>query len=257
MAEDGAVDLVRQVRAHLESLRAAGVLFVPRGPALAPLRVVAPRVATAVVATQGADTPRSEDPHETRRRELTVLAAEVAACDKCSELFSTRTQTVFGTGPLDAGVAFVGEAPGPDEDAQGEPFVGKGGLLLGRIIAACGFTRDSVYLFNVIKCRPPKNRRPTNAECGNCRDYFRRQFELVKPKHVVALGALAARLLTGRNEPLSALRGKLHEYRGVPLVCTHHPDDMEKDATGKLKPETWEDMKLLLRTMGRDVPSAK
>ena len=257
MAEDGTVDLVRQVRAHLESLRAAGVLFVPRGPALAPLRVVAPRVATAVVATLGADAPRSEDPHETRRRELTVLAAEVAACDRCSELFSTRLQTVFGTGPLDAAVAFVGEAPGPDEDAQGEPFVGKGGQLLGRIIAACGFTRDSVYLFNVIKCRPPKNRRPTNAECGNCRDYFRRQFELVKPKHVVALGALAARLLTGRNEPLSALRGKLHEDRGVPLVCTHHPDDMEKDATGKLKPETWEDMKLLLRTMGRDVPSAK
>jgi uracil-DNA glycosylase len=249
MSADGSIDLVRQVRAHLESLRAAGVLFVPRGEAIAvPVRVAAPRV-TAAPAVVRAEPP--VDPLEARRRELTVLAAEVAACDKCSELFSTRTAPVFGTGPLDAEVAFVGEAPGSAEDAQGEPFVGMGGQLLGRIIAACGFTRDSVYLLNVIKCRPPKNRTPTNAECVNCRDYFRRQFELVKPKHLVALGAFAARLLTGRNAPLSALRDKLHEYRGVPLVCTHHPDDIEKDKTGKLKPETWEDLKLLLQKMGR------
>jgi uracil-DNA glycosylase family 4 len=172
-------------------------------------------------------------------------------------LFSTRTQTVFGTGPLDAEIAFVGQAPGPDEDAQGEPFVGKGGQLLSRIIGACGFTRDSVYLFNAIKCRPPKNRTPTNAECANCRDFFRRQFELVNPKHLVALGSLAAKLLSSQNAPLSALRGKVHTYRGVPLVCTHHPDDIVKDTTDKLKPETWEDMKLLLSTMGRAVPGAK
>lgn len=252
MSENGVIDLVRQVRAHLESLRAAGVLLVPRGPAIAPRRVATPQptVAPAVAAPEA-------NPLETRHRELTVLAAEVAACDKCSELFSTRLQTVFGTGPLDPEVAFVGEAPGSDEDAQGEPFVGKGGQLLGRIIAACGFVRDSVYLFNAIKCRPPKNRTPTNGECANCRDYFRRQFELVKPKQVVALGTLAARLLSGRNEPLSVLRGTVHSYRGVPLVCTHHPDDVEKDTTGKLKPETWEDMKLLLRTMGRSVPTPK
>ena len=254
MADDGVVDLVRQVRAHLESLRAAGVLFVPRGPALAPLPVVAPSVTAPMVAPQGADAPRSGEPLETRRRELTLLAAEVAACDRCSELFSTRLQTVFGAGPLDAAVAFVGAAPGPDEDAQGEPFVGKGGQLLGRIIAACGFTRDSVYLLNAIKCRPPRNRAPTMTECGNCRDFFRRQFELVKPKHVVALGLTASKLLAGKNAPLAELRGTVYEYRGVPLVCTHHPDDVGADATGKLKPETWEDMKLLLRAMGRDVP---
>ena len=236
MAEDGTIDLVQQVRAHLESLRAAGVLLVPRGPAIAPRRVMAPAatVAPAVVAPE----PEA-DPLETRRRELTVLAAEVAGCGKCSELFSTRSQTVFGTGPLDAEVAFVGEAPGPAEDAQGEPFVGKGGQLLGRIIAACGFTRDSVYLLNVIKCRPPKNRTPTNGECANCRDYFRRQFELVRPKHFVALGDLAVRLLSGQKESLPALRGTVHSYRGVPLVCTHHPDDMEKDTTGRLRPEIW------------------
>ena len=181
----------------------------------------------------------------------------MAACDRCSELFSTRLQTVFGTGPLDAEVAFVGEAPGSDEDAQGEPFVGKGGQLLGRIIAACGFTREHAYLMNAIKCRPPKNRTPTVAECANCRDYFRRQFELVKPKHIVALGQFVSRLLSGQNETLAALRGTVHQYRGVPLICTHHPDDIEKDKTGKLKRETWDDMKLLLSAMDRDVPGNK
>jgi DNA polymerase len=246
----GSIDLVQQLRAHLESLQAAGVLFVPRG-APVPLRL-APQ--PAAVVQPAVEVP--VDPLESRRRELTTLAAEVEACTKCSELFSTRTQTVFGIGPLDADVAFVGPAPGPDEDAQGEPFVGKGGQLLGRIIAACGFTRDSVYLLNAIKCRPPKNRTPSNTECANCRDYFRRQFELVNPKHLVALGPLVSKLLTGQNASLATLRGKVHQYRGVPLICTHHPDDILKDSD-RLKPEAWEDMKLLLRTMGRQVPGAK
>lgn len=258
MAVDGPIDLVQQVRAHLESLQAAGVVLVPRG---APIAVPQLRLVPAgegsepklVAVTDEAPV----DPLDARRRELEVLAAEVAACDKCSELFSTRTQTVFGAGPLDPEVAFVGDAPGPDEDARGEPFVGKGGQLLGRIIGACGFTHDRVYLLNAIKCRPPRNRTPTNAECANCRDFFRRQFELVKPRVVVALGQFVSRLLSGKNAPLADLRGAVHQYRGVPLVCTHHPDDIERDATGRLKRETWDDMKLLLREMGRDVPGAK
>lgn len=244
------LDLTQQIRAHLESLQTAGVLFIP-GVAHLPLRVV-PREATAVPAEV---IPAPIDALETRRQELAILAREVAACDRCSELFSTRTQPVFGTGPLDAEVAFVGAAPGSDEDAQGEPFVGKGGQLLGRIIAACGFTRESVYLFNAIKCRPPKSRLPTSTECANCREFFRRQFDQVKPKYLVALGEFAARLFTAQKGSLAELRGKVHEYRGVPLICTHHPDDVEKDK--RLKPETWEDMKLLLRTMGREIPAAK
>ncbi len=248
---DGSIDLVQQVRSHLESLRAAGVLFVPRGEALvhAPLRVVAKQADVAPVVA-----PEQEDPLETRQRELEVLRAEVAACDKCSELFATRLQTVFGTGPLDAEVAFVGEAPGSGEDAQGEPFVGKSGHLLRRIIAACQLPASREYLFNIIKCRPPKNRPTTTTECANCRDFFRRQFDLVKPKYVVALGLTASKLLTQKGGALSGLRGQVHEYRGVPLVCTHHPNDIENDETGQLKRETWDDMKLLLRTMGREVP---
>ncbi|MFM8274085.1 MAG: uracil-DNA glycosylase family protein [Gemmata sp.] len=188
---------------------------------------------------------------------LEVLRDEVAACDKCSELFATRHQTVFGTGPLDAELAFVGDAPGSSEDEQGEPFAGPAGQLLGRIIAACGFTRDRVYLFNAIKCRPPKNRAPTPDECASCRDFFRRQFELVKPRHLFAMGHFVSRLLTGQNAPLAELRSRVHEYRGVPLICTHHPNDIEKDGTGKLKAETGLDMRLLLATMGREVPGAK
>jgi DNA polymerase len=247
---DGPVDLRSQVRRHLESLQAAGVLFVPGGAPL-PLAVRTQPVSAA------AQPEPPADPLETRRRELATLAAEVAKCDRCTELFSTRMNPVFGAGPLDAEVVFVGAAPGPDEDAQGEPFVGKGGQLLGRIIAACHFTRASVYLCNIIKCRPPKNRAPTISECANCRDFFRRQFELVKPKYVVALGEFTSRLLTGQKAALRALRGKVHTYREVPLVCTHHPDEIEKDATGASKRETWDDMKLLLKTMGREVASGQ
>ena len=180
MPTGDSVDLRQQLRAHLESLETAGVLFVPRGTPVA-RRLASQQIEAPVHAPE-----MPADPLESRRRELATLATDITTCDKCSELFSTRSQTVFGVGPLDPEVAFVGPAPGPEEDAQGEPFVGKGGVLLGRILAACGFTHNSVYLFNAIKCRPPKNRTPTNAECANCRDFFRRQFELVKPKHLVA-----------------------------------------------------------------------
>lgn len=247
---EGPIDLVKQVRAHLDSLAAAGLLFVPRG---APL-VIASRAAQPAPAAAEPQPP-AEDPRETRVRALAVLRAEVEACDKCSELFGTRTQTVFGTGPLDPEVLFVGDAPGSAEDAQGEPFVGSGGQLLRRIIAACQLPSAQEYLVNITKCRTPKNRAPTRAECANCRDFFVRQFELVRPKFVVALGRVAANLLTRTTVPLADLRGQVHDYRGVPLVCTHHPNDIENNE--RLKRETWEDMKLLLREMGREVPGGR
>jgi uracil-DNA glycosylase len=247
MTEGRSDDLRSQVRKHLESLQAAGVLFLPRG-----VRVERPSAVQSVEGLHVAvGAEPVADPLGARRHELTLLAGEVERCDRCSELYSTRTQTVFGTGPLDAELAFVGHAPGSDEDAQGEPFAGKGGELLSRIIGACGFTRDSVYLFNVIKCRPPKNRAPSDGECANCRAFFDRQFDLVRPKHLVALGPFASRWLT--DNPKGKLRGTVHSYRGVPLVCTHHPDDIVKDASDTKKRETWEDMKLMLRTMGRTV----
>jgi DNA polymerase len=254
---DAPTDLARQLRLHLDSLRAAGVLFVPRGEPLV------------IASTQGADAPRSEpepppDPLAVRRHELTVLAAEVEACDRCPELFSTRTQTVFGVGPIDAEVAFVGEAPGGDEDKAGEPFVGKAGQLLTRIINACGFRREDVYIFNMAKCRPPgaagsgsANRQPTPEECANCRPFFDRQLDLVRPKHLVALGNIPAKALLNTSTGITRLRGKMYDYRGVPLLCTFHPSYLLRDESGERKRDVWEDMKLLLRTMGREVPPVK
>jgi DNA polymerase len=272
MSSDNTIDIVPQLRAHLESLRAAGVMFVPRVSPDAPLRVAAnqdepvsvaapPDVMPSLFEEAPAAVPDSPD---TRRHALRVLAAEVEKCDRCAELFSTRTQTVFGVGTIDPPVAFVGEAPGGDEDRQGEPFVGKAGQLLTRIINACGFKRDEVYIFNILKCRPPgaagsgsSNRQPKPEECENCRPYFDRQFDLVKPKHVVALGATAAKNLLNTSTGIGKLRGKVYQFRGVPLICTFHPSALLRDDSGQYKRDCWEDMKLLLRTMGRPVPEVK
>lgn len=243
------IDITRQLRAHLESLRAAGVLFVPRGEPLtiAPAQPVVETAAPVAVS----------DPTAERRRELTVLAEEVSKCQRCESLFSTRTQTVFGVGPIDPDVAFVGEAPGADEDRQGEPFVGKAGQLLTRIITGSGFQRENVYIFNTLKCRPPGNRTPTTEEGANCRPFFDRQFDLIRPKHLVALGGVAAKALLQTTTGITRLRGKLYEYRGVPLICTFHPSALLRDDSGNMKRDVWEDMKLLLRTMGRPIPEVK
>ena len=260
MARNEPINLTRQLRFHLESLRAAGVLFVPRGEPLKfhalPLQQEAASVTIPVPAPMAAPEP-PPDPSIERRRELTVLAAEIATCDKCPELSSTRTQTVFGVGPLNAEVAFVGEAPGADEDRQGEPFVGKAGQFLTRIINGCGFKREEVYIFNTLKCRPPGNRTPTPDECTNCRPFFEKQFDLVKPKFVVALGGTAAKSLLQTTTGISQLRGKIYEYRGVPLICTFHPSFVMRDESGALKRDVWEDMKMLLRLMGREIPKPK
>jgi DNA polymerase len=250
-------ELARQVRAHLESLRAAGVMFVPRGEPLA-LPTPVPQ------AEQKAIPEAPADPLAVRRHELKVLADEIEKCDRCEELFSTRTQTVFGVGPIDPDVAFIGEAPGGDEDRIGEPFVGKAGQLLTRIINGSGFKREEVYIFNTLKCRPPgaagsgsANRQPTQQECENCRPFFDRQFDLVRPKHVVALGGTAAKHLLNTSTGITRLRGKVYQFRGVPLICTFHPSALLRDDTGNMKRDVWEDMKLLLRTMGREIPTVK
>jgi uracil-DNA glycosylase len=252
------IDLAQQLRYHLDALRAAGVLFVPRGEPLAHR----PHLAQPAAEQQGADAPRSPgppaDPLEERRRELTVLAAEVAKCDRCADLFSTRTQTVFGVGPIDPDVAFVGEAPGADEDRQGEPFVGRAGQQLNDIITkGLKFKREEVYIFNTLKCRPPGNRTPTTEECANCRPFFERQFDLIRPRHLVALGGTAAKALLQTATGITRLRGKVYDYRGVPLICTFHPSALLRDDSGNMKRDVWEDMKLLLRTMGRPIPEVK
>lgn len=192
-----------------------------------------------------------------RRHSLQLLAQEVGNCDLCGELFATRTQTVFGSGPVDPEVAFVGEAPGADEDREGQPFIGRAGQLLTRIITRCGFSRPDVYIFNTLKCRPPNNRQPNGDECSNCRPYFERQFDLVAPKYVVALGLTAARNMLQSTDSLRGLRGRMHQYRGRQLLVTYHPSALLRDHSKQMWWDCWEDMKLLLKTMGRPIPEEK
>ena len=255
-------ELARQVRQHLDSLRAAGVEWLPDAPAASPTAESSTPAPPASGETRSlfAELEKAPDPPaardgltpEERRHALTVLAGEVARCMRCAELASTRTQTVFGVGPVDAELCFVGEAPGADEDAQGEPFVGAAGQLLNRIIAACGMKREEVYICNILKCRPPGNRTPLPNEAANCRPFLERQLELVRPKFICALGACAAQNLLGTTLPIGRLRGRFHNYRGIPVLCTYHPAYLLRSP--EKKRDVWEDMKRLLERMGRPIP---
>jgi len=250
------MDLARQLKAHLEALRAAGVEFVPVGERLVFARPAPePRAGSSRSIPMAAEPAAAPDSPDSRRRELTVLAQSITSCNRCPELFSTRTQTVFGVGPIDPAICFVGEAPGADEDAKGEPFVGRAGQLLDKIIAACGFARQDVYICNTIKCRPPNNRTPSPAERDSCRDYFDRQIALVRPQYIVCLGATAAQNVLGTTQGINRLRGSMHRFGDIPVLCTFHPAYLLRDETKKK--ECWDDMKLLLKVMGRPIPGAK
>jgi DNA polymerase len=254
-------DLANQVRQHLQSLRDAGVEWLP----LATL----PGTPHAVEPAQDAEEERGaiDDffslpptkapsiPLDQRRQALQVLAQQVAACTRCPGLASTRTQTVFGVGSPTTELCFIGEAPGADEDAQGEPFVGAAGQLLNRIIAACGMKREEVYICNIIKCRPPGNRAPQVDEAAHCSEYLTKQLELVAPKFICCLGSTAARYLLNTTESIGKLRGRFHDYRGTPVLCTYHPAYLLPHRSPDKKKEVWEDMKMLLRQMGRSVPA--
>ncbi len=264
-------ELARQGRQYLESLRSAGVEWLPAAhtaplPARLPQAAPAPESAPTLFAEMAdpaagepAAAPEQQSP-EQRRQALEVLAGQVAGCSRCSELFSSRTQTVFGHGPLSPEVCFIGEAPGGDEDAQGLPFVGAAGQLLNRIIVACGMKREEVYVCNILKCRPPGNRTPRPDEAGHCREYLERQLELVAPKFICTLGGCAAQNLLQTTQSLGKLRGRFHDYKGIPVLCTYHPAYLlphrspDKQTELQRKRAVWDDMKLLLARMGRPVP---
>jgi len=238
-------DLARQLAFHLTALRAAGIDWVPVAPAPPDDFSLAEPSAT------DAEEPAVANPG---RHALALLANEVANCGQCAELFATRTQPVFGSGPLSPHVLFLGQAPASADDTCGEPFTGGAGQLFDRILSAMGLTRDEVYLAQAIKCRPPKDRPPTAAECDNCRPFLLKQIELVNPKFICCLGTVAARTLLGTTRAITELRGTLHTFAGRPVVCTLSPEYLL--TTPAAKKECWEDMKLLLRTMGRTVPGA-
>ncbi len=182
-------------------------------------------------------------------RRLAVLANEVAGCVKCS-LHAGRTHAVFARGTGSSGLCFVGEGPGADEDAQGLPFVGKAGQLLDRMIEAMGFDRDEVYVCNIVKCRPPNNRKPEPSEGAACRPYLAEQLELVRPSVIVALGATAVEGLLGIGGGITRLRGNWRLYQGkIAVMPTFHPAYLLR--TPAAKRDVWNDLQEVLRHMGR------
>ncbi|MRR06036.1 MAG: uracil-DNA glycosylase [Deltaproteobacteria bacterium] len=174
---------------------------------------------------------------------------ELRDCHRCS-LGDTRTNLVFGVGNEQAEIVFVGEAPGRDEDLNGEPFVGEAGQLLTKIILAMGFAREDVYICNVLKCRPPNNRNPLPKEIEACEPFLLRQLQAISPKVIVALGTFAAQTLLHTRAPISQLRGRIHDYHGIPLMPTFHPAFLLRSPAKKR--EVWDDMKEVLKMLGRE-----
>ena len=192
--------------------------------------------------------------HSDRRSRIAALewsyfADDVAACEACT-LCKTRHRTVPGVGDLRAEWMLVGEAPGAEEDAKGEPFVGQAGRLLDNMLAALGMRRDRyVYIANVLKCRPPGNRAPTPVEIEACQPYLDRQIELIRPKLIIALGKSAATTLLDVDATIASMRGRIHRYRSVPLIVTYHPAYLLRNLPDKAK--AWEDLCLARATMRR------
>lgn len=234
------------LRAHLEWQLLSGATGLPAADAaLAHAR--SSRPAPAVVP------PAPEPPPPLAvARDLDELERQVAGCTRC-RLHEGRTQTVFARGTGTLRVCFVGEGPGAEEDAQGLPFVGAAGQLLDRMIAAMGLVRDEVYVCNIVKCRPPGNRKPELDEMAACRPFLVRQLELVDPEVIVALGATAVGGLLGTNEGITRLRGTFRLYRGaVAVMPTFHPAYLLRNPDAKR--QVWEDLRLVLRQIGRVPP---
>lgn len=195
----------------------------------------------------------------TNTERLAAMRGPVLACTRCPHLVKSRTQVVFGVGNPDAELMFVGEAPGEDEDKQGEPFVGRAGQLLTKIIETMGFGRSDVYIGNVLKCRPDMppgvsgNRKPRLDEMQTCLPYLREQIDIIKPRALVALGATALEGLTGENIPVGRVRGKWRDFQSIPLMVTYHPAYLLRNQAIGEKRKVWEDMLLVLEKLGKPI----
>lgn len=183
---------------------------------------------------------------------LAIIDRDVKACTACKSLVQNRTQTVFGVGDPRARLVFMGEAPGADEDRQGVPFVGRAGQLLDKILEACGLKRSEVYILNSLKCRPPNNRAPEPDEVESCRGFFEGQLEIIRPEFICCLGLVAATALLQSKTSLGSLRGKFHPWRGAKVLVTYHPAYLLRNPSAKKM--TWEDLQLLMREMGLEIP---
>jgi uracil-DNA glycosylase len=195
--------------------------------------------------------PSSPPPSLPPTADWSTLRERVAGCTACAELCRTRTQTVFGVGNQSAQWLVIGEAPGAEEDRQGEPFVGRAGQLLNAMLLAIGLPREAVFIANILKCRPPGNRDPKPEEVSRCLPYLSNQIALLKPKIILAVGRIAAQNLLATDAPLARLRGKLHSFgeAATPLVITYHPAYLLRTPADKRK--AWEDLKFARATYSR------
>ncbi len=232
--------LQEQIRERLSFYQSMTTLGFPR------------RSETAREQAQAADEkaapPQQTTPQTATRtgETLAVIQAELGECTRCT-LHERRTNLVFGVGNPNAELMFIGEGPGFEEDRQGIPFVGPAGQLLTKIISAIDLSRDDVYIANVVKCRPPRNRDPEPEEVAECRPFLNRQVDTVKPKVICALGRIAAQNLLETEEGITRIRGRIYSYRGAKLVPTFHPAYLLRNA--EKKRECWEDMKLIRRLL--------
>ena len=183
---------------------------------------------------------------------LRLIREDIGDCTRCRLHKQGRKQIVFGVGNPNANLMFIGEAPGADEDEQGEPFVGRAGQLLNNMIKAMGLRREDVYIANIIKCRPPGNRTPERDECETCSPFLMQQIKVISPKAIVALGAVAAKTLLAVNAPMSELRGHWYDFRGTKLAVTYHPAFLLRDP--RQKKETWKDLQMVMQELGLKAP---
>ena len=236
----------RAVRQELESLHRAGVTHLGKVPWE---EAAANHPPVEEAAQDRARTGQRSAATAATAQEVAALAREVAACTRCGELARTRRQTVFGVGNPRARLVFCGEAPGADEDRQGEPFVGRAGKLLTDIIQkGMKLRRDDVYILNILRCRPPGNRNPSPDEAANCREYLDRTLEVIRPEFICCLGAVAAQNLLDTTAPIGKLRGKFHDYKGIKVICTYHPAYLLRNPNAKRS--VWDDVQLLMAEMG-------
>ena len=257
--ELGIYDFYRRepAQANLDTFQDAGTL---ENPAIQPEQrdLMTPRSKAAIAEPVEENTfevanLKSESGVTDPVQALRLIREDLGDCTRCRLSKQGRKQIVFGVGNPKADLMFIGEAPGADEDQQGEPFVGRAGQLLTNMIKAMGLRREDVYIANIIKCRPPGNRTPERDECETCSPFLMRQIAAIRPKAIVALGAVAAKTLLAINAPMSEFRGRWFDFRGTKLAVTYHPAFLLRDP--RQKKETWKDLQMVMKELGMAIPA--
>jgi len=217
-----------------------------------PMQKAKPVLSAAVAEENLFAAPKPESSVADPAQALRLIREDLGDCTRCVLHKQGRKQIVFGVGNPRADLMFIGEAPGADEDQQGEPFVGRAGQLLNNMIKAMGLRREDVYIANIIKCRPPGNRTPEREECETCSPFLMRQIAVIRPKVIVALGAVAAKTLLAINAPMAELRGHWYDFRGTKLAVTYHPAFLLRDP--RQKSEAWKDLQMVMKELGLRAP---